>query len=473
MTTPGFPLARPSPSNSRYASLLVLGLAAAFTGTACGGQSGRGGGSSDSPSSTSAAAKFTATTCGTDNGRGCAPVGDRVDLARPTFSNSAQITNPLFPIGRLRSAVLLGHVDQGRLFRTETTLLPGTKTVVWAGLQVRVRISQYVAYRDGRLDEVALDRYAQADDGSVWYLGEDVYDYRNGAIAITEGTWLAGREGPAAMIMPAHPKVGDVYRTENAPGIVFEEVRIKSVVRTLDGPNGPIRGGIVADELHGDGTYDHKIFASGHGEFRTIGGGDVEALALAVPVDALHGPPPAELDALAISARAILESARLQEWETAAATVKRMTAAWASLQTAAPPPLIAARMSDALGALTSAVKARRSGRIAQAAIDVEQSALDLELRYRAPVAIDSARFELWTQQLRVDAAAGNLPGVTGDVAVLEWVYDRFAGSLDPSRRRELDAGLHDLRTSADAENLSAAADHAARLASQLRDIARP
>ncbi len=52
--------------------------------------------------------------------------------------------------------------------------------------------------------------YAQADDGSVWYFGEDVFDFRDGAIVVTEGTWLAGRDGPAAMIMPADPQVGDV-----------------------------------------------------------------------------------------------------------------------------------------------------------------------------------------------------------------------------------------------------------------------
>jgi hypothetical protein len=31
-----------------------------------------------------------------------------------------------------------------------------------------VVLSQYLAYLDGRITEVALDRYAQADDGSVW-----------------------------------------------------------------------------------------------------------------------------------------------------------------------------------------------------------------------------------------------------------------------------------------------------------------
>ena len=33
----------------------------------------------------------------------------------------------------------------------------------------------------------------------------------------------------AAMIMPADPKVGDVYRPENIPGFVFEEVTVKAV----------------------------------------------------------------------------------------------------------------------------------------------------------------------------------------------------------------------------------------------------
>ena len=57
--------------------------------------------------------------------------------------------------------------------------------------------------------------YAQADDGSVWYLGEDVFNYEDGAIADTAGTWFAGIDGPAAMIMPADPKVGDVPAREH------------------------------------------------------------------------------------------------------------------------------------------------------------------------------------------------------------------------------------------------------------------
>jgi len=188
-----------------------------------------------------------------------------------------------------------------------------------------------MAYLDGRLEEVALDRYAQADDGSVWYLGEDVFDYRDGTIAITEGTWLAGRDGPGAMIMPANPNVGDVYRTENAPGIVFEEVTVKSVSETVQGSTGPVSGAMIASELHSDGTREEKIFAPGYGEFRTAGSGDLEALAEAVPADAEQGPMPTELASMAAMAGGVLEAARVDEWKGASVSVGQMKTAWTSL----------------------------------------------------------------------------------------------------------------------------------------------
>jgi hypothetical protein len=391
-----------------------------------------------------------------------------VDLRRPSFSDSSTtITNPLFPISRLESAVLLGHVD-GKPFRTETTLLPGSRTVRWNGQRIRVLVSQYVAYLDGRLEEVALDRYAQDDDGAVWYLGEDVFEYRRGTVFSTEGTWLAGREGPGAMIMPAKPKLGDVYRTENVPGVVFEEVSVKTVGRTVDGPTGPVHGAMVGSELHLDGTSEDKVFAPGYGEFRTAGGGDLEAMALAVPTNALPGPPSGQLNFLVTGAGGTLGSIRIGEWKAAATTVRRMRAAWRAVDEKGTPPMIAARMRQALGGLTRTVASRRDARASQAAIDVWQSALDLELRHRPQAEIDAARFELWAQQLIVHAASRDLAGVSGDVAVLEWIRSRFADTLDASARRELDARLRALRAAADARNLPAAADQAARLVSVLR-----
>jgi hypothetical protein len=453
-------LTRASPK-LRQAGALAAGVAALLGLTGCDHSS------RSASTSASSTAPFSETACGTNSGRGCASARERVDLKTPTFTQSTEITNPLFPISRLRSVVLLGHVE-GKPFRTETTLLPGARTVVWRGQKIRVLISQYLAYLDRQITEVALDRYAQADDGSVWYLGEDVFDYEKGTVKFTEGTWLAGREGPPAMIMPAHPKVGDVYRTENAPGIVFEEVTVKSVGSTVKGPRGRVHGAMVARELHSDGTSEDKLFAPGYGEFRTSGGGDLEALALAVPTDAAMGPRPRALDVLSIGATAILEAARLKDWETAMATLRRMKAAWQTVQAEGTPPLIRERLNTNLPTLVRTVSKRKPAQAAQKAIDVEQSALDLELRYRPASEIDRRRFELWTQQLRVYAAAHNVGGVTGAVAVLEWIRDRFAQTLPAAKRHQLDQQLRALRVATDAKNLPAAADQAARLVSLLR-----
>ena len=140
------------------------------------------------------------------------------------------------------------------------------------------RIHQYVAYSGGRILEVALDWYAQADDGSVWYFGEDVFNYEDGVVADTHGTWLAGRDGPPGMIMPAQPSPGQVYRPENIPELVFEEVTVKAAGQRVPGPRGTVDGALVIKELHMDGATEEKTFAPGYGEFsrrwrRRPGGG--------------------------------------------------------------------------------------------------------------------------------------------------------------------------------------------------------
>ena len=186
-----------------------------------------------------------------------APKSERVDLTMPTFSDPTNITNPLFPVSLQESVLMLGHVE-GKPFRTEVTLLPETRIIEWEGQRVETLVSQYNAFLDGRIEEVAYDYYAQADDGSVWYFGEDVFDFRAGAIVVTEGTWLAGRDGPAAMIMPADPQVGDVYRTENAPGFVFEEVTVRSTDETLDGPSVRSRAGCWPTSCTATGTPSRR-----------------------------------------------------------------------------------------------------------------------------------------------------------------------------------------------------------------------
>ena len=394
-----------------------------------------------------------------------APQSERVDLSMPTFSDPTNVTNPLFPISKQDSVLMLGHVD-GKPFRTEVTLLPETRIVEWQGQRIETLVSQYTAYLDGRIQEVAYDLYAQADDGSVWYFGEDVADFEDGAIVTKEGTWIVGKDGPAAMIMPANPKVGDVYRTENTPGIAFEEVTVKAVDKTLDGPLGPVKGGLVAEELHMDGSTEDKTFAPGYGEFYTAAGGDVEALALAVPTDAASGPQPAELTTLSNGALDTFDAAHSGDWKAASSTVEKMSAAWETYRAGEVPRLIEPRMTDALAALARAVDARDATQAQQAAIDTAQSSLDLQLRYRPQVEIDLARFDLWAAQLTLDASAGDAGAVGGDVFTIGYIRDRILNTLDGTDRFRVDTEVQKLQVAAADHDLAAATDAAKRL----RDI---
>ena len=257
-----------------------------------------------------------------------APDSARRDLVAAPFSDPTAVTNPLFPIGDLDSAILNGRVD-GKVFHTETTLLPFTQIIEWTpGQCVRVLVSQYMAFLDGRLQETAIDLYAQADDGSVWYLGESVFDYdAKGLVTTTEGTWHAGVEGTAAMIMPSDPQIGDANRPENIPGNVFEEVVVTEIDRTVEGPSGPVSGAMVATETHQDGALSDKVFAPGYGEFLSTDGPDIEAMALASPTDSLPGGVPTKLAAISSGADRIFDAplATPAQWRRAG-TLRRACA---------------------------------------------------------------------------------------------------------------------------------------------------
>ena len=387
----------------------------------------------------------------------------------PTFTNPTDVTNPLFPVSSQHSVLLLGTVE-GKAFRTEVTLLPTTRILQWEGQQVETLVSQYVAFLDGRIEEVAYDLYAQADDGSVWYFGEDVFNFADGAIADTHGTWTAGVDGPAAMIMPADPQVGDVYRPENIPGFVFEEVTVRSVDETLDGPLGPIEGGLLVEELHMDRTTEEKTFAPGYGEFYTAGGGDVEALAMAVPADAADGEAPAELETMTSTARDALAAATAEDWPAASAALDELEAAWEAYRPAGVPWLIEPMVDEALQSLGSAIGSQNAEAAAQSAIDAARLGLDLQLRHTPPVQIDLARFDLWLAQLELDAANEDAALVNGDYFALDYVRDRILHAIDPADTATVNLALEELLGAIGDEDYEAVAEVAAALRETVAEL---
>jgi hypothetical protein len=453
-------------THRRTAARLGIGLALAFAAAACGsGGEAAGGGAEGSGGSAGSGAPTSAATAGSsacvrnEQGTGClplAPQSRRVDRAAPVFSRPTEITNPLLPVAQVTQALQLGTVD-GEPFRAEVTLLPGAKAITWNGRQVANRIHQYVAYSGSRILEVALDWYAQADDGSVWYFGEDVFNYEDGVVADTHGTWLAGEDGPPGMIMPANPAGGQVYRPENIPGLVFEEVTVRSTGQRVPGPRGMVDGALVISELHMDGATEDKTFAPGYGEFSAGGGGDLEAVALAVPVDAAGGAPPAGLAVLTGGARSAFAAAGAGRWEAVASRAEAMSAAWKRAGGGGAPELLGRQMTGALEAMARTVDARDPARTRQAALRVEQAALDLELRHRPPAEVDLDRLDLWARRLRVDAAGGDAGAVAGDVATLQVIWDRAGHIATPAAARRVSAGLAALGRAVEGENLRAAA----------------
>lgn len=379
--------------------------------------------------------------------RRLAPASRRVDLAAPSFSSaSLRIVNPLFPVSELRSAILVGRLE-GVPWRAETTLLPRTEVVLWNGTRVRTLLSQFVAYLDGRLFEVAVDRYAQADDGSVWYLGEDAYTYEHGRLSDRQGTWLAGKDGPPAMIMPAHPRVGDVYRTENIPGVVFEQVTVEKTGRTQRGPTGLVHGVLVGRELHMDEVrLERKEFAPGYGEFFSGGGRTYEATALVVQAHSLPAPVPAPLKAIFRSAIALAGATGATSRRAASSALAQIGHARTRLLGLTLPERLSAELAGAIATLerTIATGDKRSQRLA--ALDVANASLDLQLQHRAPAEIDADRLALWSLRAVVDARAGDRAFVRGDVATLTWIRDRIAFPRAAAAR--IDDVLRRVRTAA-------------------------
>ncbi|MGH7528685.1 MAG: hypothetical protein ACREMX_18480, partial [Gemmatimonadales bacterium] len=397
------------------------------------------------------------------------PDSERVDLTPPSFSNPTNVTNPLFPIGGLFRVLLLGNVE-GVPLRVETTLLADTRTLDLGDQSVETLVSQYVAFLGGRIHEVALDFYGQADDGAAWYFGEDVFNYEDGLVADTEGTWLAGREGPPAMIMPANPQAGDVYRPENICGIVFEEVVVKSTGVTVDGPRGPVTGAMVARELHMDATLEDKTFAPGYGEFSSGAGSDLEAVALAIPIDALPGLPPKELETLSSGAAEIFDAAQAEDWEAASAAAGGMTEAWDAFTGGEVPPRLEAQMDGALESLVATVESQDPAEARQAALDVSLAGLDLKHRHRTAAETDLDLLEHWARQLVVDAEAGDRSAVIGDAATLRWIRDRVARDVSLAELNSIDSRISALQAAARSGDLRQAASAAGSLRSAVARV---
>jgi hypothetical protein len=172
---------------------------------------------------------------------------------------------------------------------------------------------------------------------------------------------------------------------------------------------------------------------------------------------------PAALESLVSESEHVLDAARSRDWATASAALGPLDSAWNAFRTGKTPvpQRLGVELKDAVRAATEAVGARRPGAAGDAALRAAVAGLDLQLRYRPPAEVDTARFALWTHQLEADARVRDARAVRGDVASLRWIRDRLR--LRASAARTLDNGLRYLEAATAAGEFRAVAAAAGRL----------
>jgi hypothetical protein len=184
-----------------------------------------------------------------------------------TLPSGVEDANPYFPIApEGREWVLTGE-EKGDVIELTITVL-GDKEV--AG--VTTRIVQEVEVVNGFTVEESLNYFAQTENGTVCYFGEDVDIHDpDGGPPTHEGAWLAGQTGPdgtvffPGIIMPGEPRVGMRFQMEGAPLVAEDEGRItgSGQVKVTAGTFTPTLRVREFNPL--DGGTDFKIYAHGVG----------------------------------------------------------------------------------------------------------------------------------------------------------------------------------------------------------------
>lgn len=191
--------------------------------------------------------------------------------ALPTFTDPTAITNPFLPLGLLKQDILEGTENDSDV-RIERSFRADSKTFKVGDQMVQTLIVEDRVFRKGKLLEVALDYFAQGDDGVVYYLGEDVDIYnKKGKVVSHEGAWLFGvNTNQLGVIMPANPKVGDKFQSENVPGITREDDEVISLSETVTVPSGTFSNCLKIKEVLSDGEIEYKYYAPGVGVVKEV-----------------------------------------------------------------------------------------------------------------------------------------------------------------------------------------------------------
>lgn len=198
--------------------------------------------------------------CGT---KGFDDVADVAVCAPQGTMFTVDIDNPFlpFPVGH---QVVLEGTEGGEALLVRITALDETETV--AGVETRV-VEEYEA-KGGRVVEVSRNFFAQTQDGTVCYFGEDVDIYdAAGNVNSHSGAWRAdGKTNLPGVLMPPSPEVGYAFQQEIAPGVAEDQAKVTALGETTEVPAGTFTDTVTLLEINPlDGGRDTKVYARGIG----------------------------------------------------------------------------------------------------------------------------------------------------------------------------------------------------------------
>ncbi len=197
-----------------------------------------------------------------DDGKGGYGYTEDFDIAGRTFASNG--SNDFFVLESGYQLVLEGD-DDGVELRVQITVLDDTRTVDG----VLCRVVEEREWEDDELIEVSRNWFAiDVETDSVFYFGEEVDDYEDGAIVGHGGEWESGVGGAkAGLMMPGDVLLGSAYYQEVAPGVAMDRVVHVSVSVTLTVPDGTFSSCLrVMEDNPVDGPdREYKTYAPGIG----------------------------------------------------------------------------------------------------------------------------------------------------------------------------------------------------------------
>lgn len=195
---------------------------------------------------------------------------DYEDFDYDNFDNPTNIDNEWLPLKPGTQWVHDGStIEDGEKVhhRIEFTVTDLTKVIDG----VRTVVAWILDYSEGEVVEKEISFYAQANDGTVWYMGEHPEAYEDGKL-VEAASWIAGvQDAKAGIFMPAEPRLGTPSFSQGwAPFVDWtDRAQVYKMGQKTTVPAGSYEDVLVMDEFNRkEPDKKLKYYARGVGNVR-------------------------------------------------------------------------------------------------------------------------------------------------------------------------------------------------------------